>query len=241
MTGFDTMLYLSASSDSAGSSRVELTFAPGTDPDLAWAQVQNKLQLAMASLPAVVQSQGVQVSKSTKNYLIVVGLISEDGSMDGNDLRDYAQSTLEKVLSRVPGVGEVQEFGSQYSMRIWLNPDKLTEYNMTIQDVVTALQAYNVEVSAGQFGGAPAEKGQRLNASIIVQSMLKTPEEFAAIPIRTNPDGSIVRVKDVGRTELGTENYDVEVFHNGRPAAAWPSDRSPVPMPWTRPMPSGPS
>ena len=219
MTGFDTMLYLSASSDSAGSSRVELTFAPGTDPDLAWAQVQNKLQLAMASLPAVVQSQGVQVSKSTKNYLIVVGLISEDGSMDGNDLRDYAQSTLEKVLSRVPGVGEVQEFGSQYSMRIWLIPDKLTEYNMTIQDVVTALQAYNVEVSAGQFGGAPAVKGQRLNASIIVQSMLKTPEEFAAIPIRTNPDGSIVRVKDVGRTELGTETYDVEVFHNGRPAA----------------------
>ena len=220
MTGFDTMLYLSASSDSSGSSRVELTFAPGTDPDFAWAQVQNKLQLAMASLPAVVQNQGVQVSKSTKNYLIVVGLISEDGSMDGNDLRDYAQSTLEKVLSRVPGVGEVQEFGSQYSMRIWLNPDKLTDYKMTIQDVVTALQAYNVEVSAGQFGGAPAVDGQRLNASIIVQSMLKTPDEFAAIPIRTNPDGSVVRVKDVGRTELGTESYDVEVFHNGKPSAA---------------------
>jgi HAE1 family hydrophobic/amphiphilic exporter-1 len=112
-------------------------------------------------------------------------------------------------------VGEVDEFGSQYSMRIWLNPDKLTEYNMTIQDVVTALQAYNVEVSAGQFGGAPAEKGQRLNASIIVQSLLKTPEEFASIPIRTNPDGSRVRIKDVGRTELGTESYDVEVFYNG--------------------------
>ena len=219
MTGFDTMLYFSASSDSAGSSRIELTFAPGTDPDLAWAQVQNKLQLAMASLPAVVQSQGVQVSKSTRNYLIIVGLISEDGSMDGNDLRDYAQSTLEKVLSRVPGVGEVQEFGSQYSMRIWLNPDKLTEYHMTIQDVVMALQSYNVEVSAGQFGGAPAVEGQRLNASIIVQSMLKTPGEFAAIPMRTNPDGSVVRVRDVGRTELGTETYDVEVFHNGRPAA----------------------
>jgi HAE1 family hydrophobic/amphiphilic exporter-1 len=219
MTGFDNMLYLSATSDSSGTSRIELTFAAGTDPDLAWAQVQNKLQLAMASLPAVVQNQGVQVSKSTKNYLIVVGLISEDGSMDGNDLRDYAQSTLEKVISRVPGVGEVQEFGSQYSMRIWLNPDKLTDYQMTIQDVVTALQAYNVEVSAGQFGGAPAKKGQRLNASIIVQSMLKTPEEFAAIPIRTNPDGSVVRVKDVGRTELGTETYDVEVFHNDGPAA----------------------
>jgi HAE1 family hydrophobic/amphiphilic exporter-1 len=220
MTGFDTMLYLSATSDSSGNARIELTFAPGTDPDLAWAQVQNKLQLATASLPEVVQRQGVMVSKSTKNYLLVVGLISEDGSMDGNDLRDYAQSTLEKVLSRVPGVGEVDEFGSQYSMRIWLNPDKLTEYNMTIQDVTTALQAYNVEVSAGQFGGAPAEQGQRLNASIIVQSLLKTPEEFAAIPIRTNPDGSIVRVKDVGRTELGTESYDIEAFFNGKPSAA---------------------
>ena len=218
MTGFDKMLYLSATSDSSGSSRVELTFAPGTDPDLAWAQVQNKLQLAMASLPEVVQRQGVQVSKSTRNYLLVVGLISEDGSMDGHDLQDYAQSSLEKVLSRVPGVGEVEIFGSQYSMRIWLNPDKLTDYQMTVQDVITALQAYNVEVSAGQFGGAPAVEGQRLNAAIIVQSLLKTPDEFAAIPLRTNPDGSVVRVSDVGRTELGTEAYDVEVFCDGRPS-----------------------
>jgi len=220
MTGFDKMLYLSATSDSSGASRVELTFAPGTNPDLAWAQVQNKLQLAMASLPEVVQRQGIKVSKSTRNYLMVVGLISEDGSMDGNDLRDYAQSNLEKVLSRVPGVGEVEIFGSQYAMRVWLNPNKLTDYQMTVQDVVTALQAYNVEVSAGQFGGAPAVKGQRLNAAIIVQSMLKTPEEFAAIPLRTNPDGSIVRVRDVGRTELGTEFYDIQGFFNDKPSAA---------------------
>ena len=219
MSGFDKMLYLSASSDSAGAARIELTFAPGTDPDLVWAQVQNKLQLAMASLPEMVQRQGVKVSKSTRNYLMVVGLISEDGSMDGNDLRDYAQSSLEKVLSRVPGVGEVMTFGGQYAMRVWLTPDKLTEFKMTLEDVITALHAYNVEVSAGQFGGAPAVKGQRLNASIIVQSMLKTPEEFAAIPLRTNPDGSVVRVRDVGRTELGTEAYDVEVFNNGKPAA----------------------
>ena len=150
---------------------------------------------------------------------MIVGLISEDGSMDGYDLRDYAQSNLEKVLSRVPGVGEVEIFGSQYAMRIWLNPDKLTDYQMTVQDVITALRAYNVEVSAGQFGGAPAVEGQRLNAAIIVQSLLKTPEEFAAIPLRTNPDGSVVRVKDVGRTELGTESYDVEVYHNGKPSA----------------------
>jgi HAE1 family hydrophobic/amphiphilic exporter-1 len=220
MTGFDKMLYLSATSDSSGSSRIELTFAPGTDPDLAWAQVQNKLQLAMASLPEVVQSQGIKVSKSTRNWLLIVGLTSEDGSMDGNDLRDYAQSNLEKVLSRVPGVGEVEIFGSQYAMRVWLNPNKLTDYQMTVQDVVTALQAYNVEVSAGQFGGAPAVKGQRLNAAIIVQSMLKTPEEFAAIPLRTNPDGSIVRVRDVGRTELGTEFYDIQGFFNDKPSAA---------------------
>ena len=219
MTGFDKMLYLSASSDSAGASRVELTFAPGTDPDLVWAQVQNKLQLAMASLPEVVQRQGVKVSKSTRNYLMVVGLVSEDGSMDGNDLRDYAQSSLEKVLARVPGVGEVGVFGGQYAMRIWLNPDKLTDYQMTVQDVVTGLRAYNVEVSAGQFGGAPAVADQRLNASIVVQSMLKTPDEFAAVPLRTNPDGSVVRVKDIGRAELGTESYDVEVFNNGRPSA----------------------
>lgn len=220
MTGFDKMLYLSATSDSSGSARVELTFASGTDPDLAWAQVQNKLQLAMASLPEVVQRQGIRVSKSTRNYLLIVGLVSEDGSMNGDDLRDYAQSNLEKVLSRVPGVGEVEVFGSQYAMRVWLNPDKLTDYQMTIADVIGALRAYNVEISAGQFGGAPAVEGQRLNAAIIVQSLLKTPEEFAAIPLRTNPDGSIVRVSDVGRTELGTEAYDIQGYHNGRPSAA---------------------
>src|SRR5512135_1037363 len=220
MTGFDDMLYLSGTSDSAGASRVELTFKAGTNPDLAWAKVQNKLQLAMASLPDVVQRSGVMVSKSTRNFLIIVGLISEDASMDGNDLRDYSQSNLEKVMARVPGVGEVVNFGSQYSMRVWLNPDRLTDYKLTVNDVLQALRAYNVEVSAGQFGGTPAVKGQRLNVSIIVQNLLKTPEEFAAIPVRTNPDGSVVRVKDVGRTELGTEFYDVQAFYNGKPAAA---------------------
>ncbi len=220
MTGFDKMQYLSASSDSAGSARLELTFAPGTDPDLAWAQVQNKLQLAMANLPEVVQRSGVKVAKSTRNYLMIVGLISEDESMDGDDLRDYAVSSLERVLSRVPGVGEVETFGSQYAMRVWLNPDKLTEYRMTIQDVTSALRVYNVEVSAGQFGGAPAMANQRLNATINVQSLLKTPEDFGAIPIRTNPDGSVVRVRDVGRTELGTESYGIEVSYNGKPSSA---------------------
>jgi len=220
MTGFDKLLYMSATSDASGAGRIELTFAPGTDPDLAWAQVQNKLQLAMASLPTVVQQQGVKVSKSTRNWLMVVGLISEDASMDEYDLADYAQANIEQVLARVPGVGEVETFSTQYAMRIWLNPDKLNNFHLTVDDVIQALQAYNVEVSAGQFGGAPAVAGQRLNASIIVQSLLKTPEEFAAIPLRVNPDGSIVRVRDVGRAELGTERYDRFTLYNGKPAAA---------------------
>jgi len=219
MTGFDKLLYLTATSDSAGASRIELTFAPGTDPDLAWAQVQNKLQLAMANLPSVIQTQGVTVSKSTRNYLMVVGLISEDGSMSSIDLRDYAKSILEKDIARVPGVGEVEVFGSEYAMRIWLNPEKMNDFQITIQDVLTALRTYNVEVSAGQFGGTPAMPGQRLNASIIVQSMLQTPEQFAAIPLRTNANGSIVRIKDIGWTELGTATYDMEIYNNKRPSA----------------------
>jgi len=209
-------LYMSASSDSAGGSRLELTFKPGTDPDLAWTKVQNKVQSAMPGLPDAVQNQGVQVSKSTRNYLLIVGLISEDGSMDGTDLRDYAKTNLERILARVPGVGEVEVFGGGYAMRVWLNPDRLTDYNLTVEDVIAALKSYNVEVSAGQFGGAPAVTGQRLNSPIVVQNMLSTPQEFAAIPIRINTDGSAVRIGDVGRTELGTEIYDIEVAYAGK-------------------------
>jgi len=219
MTGLDGLLYLSGTSSSSGQARIELTFAPGTDPDIAWSKVQNKLQLATASLPDTVQRAGIKVSKSTRNYLIVVGLISEDGSMRGEDLRDYAQSTLEKILSRVPGVGEVENFGTQYAMRVWLDPDKLNSYSLTVGDVITALNAYNVEVSAGQLGGAPAAPGQRLNAPIVVQHLLQTPQEFAEIPIRINPDGSVVRIKDIGRTELGSERSDIVGFNNGKPSA----------------------
>jgi HAE1 family hydrophobic/amphiphilic exporter-1 len=219
MTGFDNLLYMSSTSDSSGQARIELTFRPGTDPDLAWAQVQNKLQLANASLPTTVQSYGITVSKSTRNYLIFVSLISEDGSMDGADLRDYAQSNLEQVLARVQGVGEVTTMGSQYAMRIWLNPDKLDQYQLTIGDVTTALKSYNVEVSAGQLGGTPAVPGQRLNSAIIVQNMLKTPEEFGAIPVRTSTSGSIVRIRDIARTEMGTESYDMDASYNGKPTA----------------------
>ncbi len=219
MTGFDNLLYQSATSDSMGMARLELTFAPGVDPDMAWSQVQNKLQLAMTSLPSSVQAEGVEVKKSTRSYLMVVGITSEDGTMVGEDLRDYAKSTLESILSRVPGVGEVEVFGGQYAMRIWVDTDKLISYNLTFSDLALALRSYNVEISAGQFGGAPAVEGQRLNASIMVQSFLKTPEEFDNIPLRTNDDGSIVRVKDIGRSELGSENYAVDVRYNGNHVA----------------------
>jgi HAE1 family hydrophobic/amphiphilic exporter-1 len=219
MTGLDRMLYMSSSSDSSGISIIELTFAPGTDPDLAWAKVQNKLQLAMARLPDQVQRRGVSVRKSTRNYLIMVGLVSEDRSMSDIDLRDYVLTTVQQVLARVPGVGEAEGFGGEYAMRIWISPDKLRGYSLTMEDVTQAIQAYNVEVSGGQFGGAPSIKGQRLNASIVVHSLLKTPEEFAAIPVHINQDGSIVRVKDVGRTELGTDLYDSIQTFNGMPVA----------------------
>ena len=220
MTGLDAMIYLAGTSSSSGASRIELTFKPGTDPDIAWSKVQNKLQLAMANLPDVVQRQGVKVSKSTSNFLLIVGLTSEDGSMNGDALRDYAQSNLEKILSRVPGVGEVENFGTQYAMRVWVNPDKLNNYHLTMEDVIMALRSYNVEVSAGQFGGVPAMEGQRLNAAIIVQHLLQTPEEFSAIPIHTNQDGSVVRIEDIGWTEMGTERYDVIATYNGKPSAA---------------------
>ncbi len=219
MTGLDKMLYMYSTADSSGSANVTLTFAPGTDPDMAWSKVQNKLQLAIPSLPTVVQTMGVSVSKSTRNYLIIAALTTDDGSMGNADLTDYAKSKIESVLARVKGVGEVQIFGTGYSMRVWFDPDKLTKYGMTSDDIAAAVRAYNVEVSAGQLGGGPAVPGQRLNASILVQSMLVTPQEFANIPIRTSPDGSVVRIKDIGRTELASESADTKFLYNGRPAA----------------------
>ncbi|MBP1628954.1 MAG: acriflavin resistance plasma rane protein, partial [Holophagaceae bacterium] len=218
MTGLDRMLYMYSTSDSAGNAQVTLTFAPGTDPDMAWAKVQNKLQLALPSLPDVVQQRGVTVSKSTRNYLLIVGITTEDGSIDNAGLNDYASTKLESALSRVPGVGEVNIFGTGLSMRIWFDPDKLTQFGLTPANVAAAVGAYNVEVSAGQLGGGPSVPGQRMNASILVQSMLTSPEEFANVPIRTNPDGSVVRVRDIGRTELASESPDMRMSFNGKPA-----------------------
>jgi HAE1 family hydrophobic/amphiphilic exporter-1/multidrug efflux pump len=219
MNGLDGLRYLSSSSDSTGGASVELVFEPGTNPDIAQVQVQNKLQLAMPQLPQEVQRQGVRVAKSNRNFLLIAAFVSTDGSMQRNDISDYVFSTLQDPISRVPGVGDVQVFGAQYAMRIWLDPDKLASFKLTPLDVNAAVVAQNAQVSVGEFGGAPAVKGQALNATITAQSRLQTPEEFGAILMRVNPDGSHVRLRDVARIELTGENFTVESFYNGRPSS----------------------
>jgi multidrug efflux pump len=220
LNGIDNLIYMSSSSDSAGAVAINLTFRAGTDPNIAQVQVQNKLQLATPLLPQIVQKQGIAVVKSTKNYLILVGLESEDGSMDRNQLTDYLVSNVQDIVSRLEGVGELQTFGSQNAMRIWLNPSKLNNYRLTSNDVSAALQAQSVQVSAGQFGGTPAMQGQQLNATITARTLLRTTEQFDAIILRTNSDGSSVRLKDVAESKIGTENYDIQSFYRGKPVGA---------------------
>jgi hydrophobe/amphiphile efflux-1 (HAE1) family protein len=219
MNGLDHLRYMASQSDSTGNAQVTLTFDAGTNPDIAQVQVQNKLQLAMPQLPAEVQRQGVRVAKSVFNFLVIIGLYSEDGSMTRNDISDYAYTNLQDPISRVDGVGEVNTFGSQYAMRIWLNPDRLTKYALTPLDVQAAVQAQNAQISAGQLGGLPAVDGQRLTATITAQTRLQTPEQFRDILLRVNPDGSQVRLGDVARVELAGESSEIETYINGRPSS----------------------
>jgi multidrug efflux pump len=215
--GIDNLIYMSSTSDSAGAVSINLTFKAGTDPNIAQVQVQNKLQLATPLLPEIVQRQGIQVVKSTRNFLMIIGLVSEDGSMDRNALTDYMVSNVQDIISRVEGVGEVQLFGTQNAMRIWLDPARLNNFHLTINDVITALQTQNAQVSAGQFGGTPAIPGQQLNATITARNLLQTTDQFDAIVLRTNTDGSTVKLKDVAVSRIGTENYDIQSFYNGEP------------------------
>jgi multidrug efflux pump len=217
LNGIDNLIYMSSTSDSAGAVAINLTFKAGTDPNIAQVQVQNKLQLATPLLPQIVQKQGISVVKSTKNYLILVGLASEDNSMDRNALTDYLVSNVQDIVSRLEGVGELTVFGSQNAMRIWLNPTKLNNYRLTSTDVSNALKTQNAQVSAGQFGGTPAAQGQQLNATITARTLLQTTEQFESIILRTNSDGSTVRLKDVAECKIGTENYDVDAFYKGKP------------------------
>jgi hydrophobe/amphiphile efflux-1 (HAE1) family protein len=217
MTGLDGLRYIYSSSDNTGTASIELTFEPGTNPDIAQVQVQNKLQLAMPQLPQEVQRQGVRVAKSNRNFLMIAVFYSEDGSMSRNDITDYVASTVLDPMSRVPGVGDIQAFGAQYAMRIWLNADKLASFRLTPLDVRDAVNAQNAQVSAGQFGAAPSVQGQQLNATITTQSRLQTREEFEQILLRVNENGSQVRLKDVARVELAGENFEIESWYNGKP------------------------
>ncbi|KFZ37580.1 multidrug transporter [Shewanella mangrovi] len=219
MTGLDHMRYITSSSDSFGNAQVTVTFNAEADPDIAQVQVQNKLQAAMTLLPQEVQAQGVNVNKSTSGFLMVLGFISEDGSMNKADIADFIGSTIQDPMSRVSGVGETQLFGAQYAMRVWLDPLKLTQYNLTTADVTAAIQSQNAQVAAGQFGGAPAVPGQELNATITAQSRLQTPEQFRRIILKSNEAGANVYLGDVARVELGAENYSVTSLYNGQPAS----------------------
>ena len=218
MKGIDGLSYMSSTSDSSGAVSITLTFDNATNPDVAQVQVQNKLQLAMPLLPPEVQQEGLSIAKSTKNFLMVMAFVSEDGKMSQADLADYVAANVLDTVSRVKGVGDTIMFGAQYGMRIWLDPAKLNSYKLTPIDVSNAIQAQNAQVSSGQLGGVPAVKGQELNATVTSQSRLQTPQQFGAIILKTNPGGATVYLKDVARIELGSEDYSKLARFNTHPA-----------------------
>ncbi|MDR9835420.1 MAG: efflux RND transporter permease subunit [Herbaspirillum sp.] len=219
MKGLDRLSYMASTSESSGSVTITLTFENGTNPDTAQVQVQNKLSLATPLLPSEVQQQGITVTKSATNFLNVLAFTSEDGSMSGSDLSDYVAANIQDAISRVEGVGDTTLFGSQYAMRIWLDPNKLNSYSLTPLDVKNAIQAQNVQVSSGQLGGLPAAENQQINATITAQTRLRTAEQFQNIVLRTLSDGARVKLRDVARIELGSESYTSVGRYNGKPAA----------------------
>ncbi|EMX5809276.1 efflux RND transporter permease subunit [Salmonella enterica] len=219
MNGIDNLMYMSSTSDSAGTVTITLTFQSGTDPDIAQVQVQNKLQLATPLLPQEVQQQGISVEKSSSSFLMVAGFVSDNPNTTQDDISDYVASNIKDSISRLNGVGDVQLFGAQYAMRIWLDANLLNKYQLTPVDVINQLKVQNDQIAAGQLGGTPALPGQQLNTSIIAQTRLKDPEEFGKVTLRVNTDGSVVHLKDVARIELGGENYNVVARINGKPAS----------------------
>jgi hydrophobe/amphiphile efflux-1 (HAE1) family protein len=219
MSGIDNLLYLSSTSDDTGQSTTSLTFASGTDPNIAQVQVQNKLQLAVPLLPAQVQQSGVRVTKSTNSFLMVIGFVSADNSMNKFDIANYVVSNVQDPISRINGVGNMNIFGTQYAMRIWLDPVKLNSYSLTPLDVTAALQTQNVQISGGQLGGTPAVQGQQLNATITESTLLRTPEDFGGVLLKVLGDGSQVRLRNVARINLGAESFNVDNKYNGQPAS----------------------
>lgn len=220
MRGLDHLMYMSSTSDDFGQAAITLTFAPGTNPDIAQVQVQNKLQLATPQLPQTVQQTGIEVTKSNSSTLLAVGFISADGSMNRDELANYVASNIQDPVSRLDGVGQVQLYGRQFAMRIWLNPLRLNNYKLNPTDVTNAIAAQNVQIAGGSLGGTPPAPGQMLQATITEATLLRTPTEFGNILLKVEPDGSQVRVKDVARVELGGEDYNYLTLYNGKPAAA---------------------
>jgi multidrug efflux pump len=219
LTGIDGLLYFSANSSSSGSVTLTVTFAKGTDPDIAQVQVQNKVQQALPRLPSQVQQQGLVVTKSNADFLLIASIYDETDRMTSGDVSDYLVSTLQDQIGRVAGVGDVNVFGAQYAMRIWLDPFRLASYQLMPRDVITAIQAQNTQVAAGQIGGQPAVPGQMLNAVVTARSRLTNPEQFKRIIVKTQTDGSKVLLENVARVELGNENYTVVSRLNGHPGA----------------------
>ena len=221
LKGIDNLRYFSSTSDSSGNLNITLTFEQGTDPDIAQVQVQNKLSQATPLLPQEVQQQGLRVGKSTSSFLMILAVYSDDGIHDEQDAADFIASNLQDPISRVTGVGDTQLFGTQYAMRIWLDPYKMANLGVTTGDVKSAIQAQNAQVSAGQIGGTPSPKGQALNATVTAQSRLRTIGEFENIRLRTSANGAVVLLSDVARVELGSENYGFAVQFNGHPASGF--------------------
>ncbi|TDR89644.1 efflux RND transporter permease subunit [Enterovirga rhinocerotis] len=220
LNGLDGLLYFSSQSNRDGSARIALTFAQGTNPDTAQVQVQNKLALALTRMPQAVQQQGVRVSKGATSYLMIISFVSTDGTLTVNDIADYIGSVAQDPISRTSGVGNFQLFGSQYAMRVWLDPEKLVAFDLMPSDVSTAITTQNVQIASGEIGMRPSVPGQMLNAALIGPSYLQTPEQFGAILLKVRPDGSQVRLRDVATIGLGAENYAFSNTHNGRPAAS---------------------
>jgi len=220
LNNLDGLRYITSESNSDGSLSIIVTFDQGTDADIAQVQVQNKLQLATPLLPQEVQKQGLRVAKYQVNFMLIVGLYSEDGSMDDFDIGNFIVSNMKDPITRTKGVGDYLMLGAQYAMRIWVDPEKLVSYQLTPQDVINAVQSENVQVSSGSLGGLPTHKGVQLNATILGTSRMQTAEQFREILLKVNPDGSQVRVKDVAQVGLGAENFSISGTYNGKPAAA---------------------
>jgi len=221
MNGLDNLLYLASTSDDTGTGQTTLTFAAGTDPNIAQVQVENKLQLATPLLPQAVQQAGIAVTKSSSSFLMIMAFVSADGSMTRYDLTNYIASHIQDPVSRINGVGTVTLFGTQYAIRVWLDPNKLNSFGLTPVDVSNALMAQNVQVAAGQLGGLPAVSAQQLTAVISEATLLRTPDDFNKILLKVNSNGSQVRISDVAWVELGGENYNSDTKFNGAPAGGF--------------------